>query len=97
MKANPNLSGLCPLCGQSFPRSLLHHHIITERPERRQPIMDEIKASHPGWSHQLGACPNYWESYRHLSGVAEAAQPSRSFQVAPESPLNDGTAYETFL
>jgi hypothetical protein len=97
MKANPNLSGLCPLCGQFFPRSLLHHHIITERPEKRQHVMDKIKASHPGWRHELGACPNCWESYRNLSGAAAAAEASRSFQVASESPLNDRTAYESSL
>jgi len=56
--------GTCPLCGQSFPRGQLHLHIVAERPPVRQSVMDEIKATHPGWSHVLGACPGCWTSYK---------------------------------
>jgi hypothetical protein len=62
-----DLPGTCPLCGQSFPRGQLHLHIAAEPPIIRQSIMGQIKASHPGWSHELGACPSCWMSYKsHL-------------------------------
>jgi hypothetical protein len=66
--------GLCPLCGQSFPRGQLHLHIAAEQPLIRQYIMAGIKASHPGWSHEQGACPNCWDLHRgHLNAASASA------------------------
>lgn len=65
-----NLSGICPPCGQSFRRGQLHLHIAAEPPIIRQSIMEQIKASHPGWSHELGACPSCWMSYKSHLGPA---------------------------
>jgi hypothetical protein len=66
------LPGVCPLCGGSFPRGQLHLHIIAEPPGLRHNIMAKIRSSHPGWSHELGACPGCWESYRKSPGAAAA-------------------------
>jgi len=91
------LPGVCPLCGQSFPRGQLHLHIIAEPPAIRQNIMDGIKASHPGWSHEHGACPGCWESFRSRPIAAAAAMTSNQSKLNSMSHPNTGNMHEKLL
>ncbi len=79
--------GVCPLCGHSFPRGQLHLHIIAEPPAIRQTIMAEITSSHPGWSHERGACADCWESHRKCPGTVTVAMTANNpikLQLASE-------------
>ena len=64
--------GTCPLCNDSLPAAELHTHITSERHEIVQYTLRMIKAIHPEWSEDDGACPRCWEFYEKLGGFVSA-------------------------
>ena len=58
--------GTCPLCNESLPAAELHAHVTTERREIVQYTLRMIKAIHPEWSEDDGACRRCWEFYEQL-------------------------------
>lgn len=61
-----NGTGICPLCFETFPRGELHDHIATERREIVEYTLKMVKAIHPKWREEDGACERCWEFYGEL-------------------------------
>ena len=55
---------ICSLCSQLFARELLHKHMASEAPRLRRSTIEVIRAYHPGWVEDHGACEPCWRSYR---------------------------------
>ena len=67
-----NATGVCPLCFETFPRGELHDHIATERREIVEYTLKMVKAIHPKWREEDGACEGCWEFYEELGRVVIA-------------------------
>jgi len=61
--------GVCPLCSEVFPLSLLHEHIQSEDARLRGSTVQVIQAYHGGWLEEHGACEPCWKSYRDAGQI----------------------------
>jgi len=59
----------CPLCSEVFPSEQLHAHIASEHPLLRRSTIQVIRAYHPGWLEEQGACGPCWRSYREAGRI----------------------------
>jgi hypothetical protein len=57
----------CPLCHRSFPPEQLRRHIDAENQDIREYTMKFIKARHPEWVADNGACQRCWTTYKGMS------------------------------
>ncbi len=73
----PIPDSICPLCSQVFPRELLIGHITSEPPRLRQRTIKVIRAYHPGWTEEHGACGPCWRSYREASRILNLMKSAR--------------------
>ena len=71
-KAKANVTGVCPLCYETFPHGELHDHIATERREIVEYTLKMVKAMYPKWREEDGACERCWEFYEELGWVVIA-------------------------
>lgn len=61
VEAHPDLRVMCPLCGMELaPESIEIHRLAEEY------VLEKIRADHPEWIADDGACPKCVEFYRAL-------------------------------
>jgi hypothetical protein len=73
---------ICPLCSHVFANELLHNHITSEYPRVRQSTIEVIRAYHPGWVEDDGACGPCWRLYRNAGRILDQMRHAKS-QNAP--------------
>ena len=61
--------GICPLCSQVVGLELLHRHIAHELAATRRRTVQVIRAYHPSWLEEQGACEACWKSYRDAGRI----------------------------
>jgi hypothetical protein len=66
LQTNVNVTGVCPLCFETFPRGELHNHIAAERREIVEYTAKMIKAVYRKWREEDGACERCWDFYEEL-------------------------------
>ena len=84
VQKSANITGVCPLCFESFPRGELHNHITAEQREIVEYTVKMVKAIHRRWQKEDGACERCWEFDGQLgrSVSAPATAPQTDLRVS---------------
>jgi hypothetical protein len=75
---NTTCQSVCPLCKKAIGAEQLFAHMASDHEQWRHSTIKVIRAYHPNWIEEDGACPTCWKSYRNATQILRLLKQSSS-------------------